>query len=66
MKKLLSLVFGFKFKEYPLWWKIMTISITALIITYTYHINLYSHFYWTVLPIQYWLYFSYNDTKEDN
>ena len=66
MKKLLSLVLGFNFKEYPLWWKIMTISTTALIITYTYYINLYSHFYWIVLPIQYWLYFSYNDTKKDN
>ena len=38
----------------------MTMSITALIITYTYYINLYSHLYWLVLPMQYSIYFGFN------
>ena len=43
MKKLILSLLGIKFREYPLWWKIMTMSVTVLIITYTYFINLYSH-----------------------
>ena len=66
MKKILLSLLGIKFREYPLWWKIMTMSVTALIITYTYITNLYSHLFWLVLPIQYWIYFGFNNTKEPN
>jgi hypothetical protein len=64
MKKILLSLLGIKFREYPLWWKIMTMSVTALIITYTYFTNLYSHLFWLVLPIQYLIYFGFNNTKE--
>ena len=66
MKKILFFVLGIKFREYPLWWKIMTMSVTALIIIYTYYINIYSHLFWLVLPVQYWIYFGFNDTKNNN
>ena len=65
MKKLISFLLGFKFREYPLWWEIMSMAATALIIFYTFYINLYSHFYWLVLPAQYWIYFGYKTSIED-
>ena len=58
-------VLGIKFKEYPHWWKILSMVVTALIIAYTYYINSYSHYYWLVLPIQYWIFFGYNYTNKD-
>ena len=66
MKKLILSLLGIKFREYPLWWKIMIISVTALIITFTYFTNLSSHLFWLVLPMQYWIYFGFNNTKELN
>jgi len=58
-------VLGIKFKEYPHWWKILSMVVTALIIAYTYYINSYSHYYWLVLPIQYWIFFGSKNTNKD-
>ena len=58
-------VLGIKFKEYPHWWKFSSMVVTALIIAYTYYINLYSHYYWLVLPIQYWIYFGFKNKRRD-
>ena len=58
-------VFGITFKEYPHWWKILSMVVTALIIAYTYYINLYSHYYWLVLPIQYWIFIGFKNTNKD-
>ena len=58
-------VLGIKFNEYPHWWKILSMVVTALIIGYTYYINSYSHYYWLVLPIQYWIFFGSKNTNKD-
>ena len=58
-------VLGIKFKEYPHWWKILSMVVTALIIAYTYYINSYSHYYWLVLPIQYWIFIGFKNTNKD-
>ena len=58
-------VIGIQFKEYPHWWKILSMVVTTLIIAYTYYINSYSHYYWLVLPIQYWIFFGSKNTNKD-